>query len=512
MAVCLSLLAAAEIQPLIPDSLLRTILREISVDNALKQTAAITSHARYPNSQGFFDAAEYVAARAREYGLENVRIERFPRREPMWDAEEAQLAVVTPGGETIRTVLAQFSADADLTVPLTDANDAEGNVKLAGKALLTDEEPEAAVRKVAGEGVAAIISDADGNYFGRRTPPDAIVWSMVSRNVAGLMISLRDGEHLRALLKRGPVTVHVRAKARRTSPGAIGMVMGEIPGAVKGQDVVIAAHLDHQFPGANDNGSGDGTLLELVRTLSRLIASNKIPKLYRTIRFWWTTEIEAEQSWFRQHPEEARNIVLAVVLDQAGGERNAENNFIVIDNPAWLPTYADDLVYNTAEYVKNRYAPAEHEPDPLLVAAGGGHQSMRTDYWNYQPITDEVAFESRDTLIPGIALAVPSLDLIHTNLDSVDRLDPTWMKRSALLTLAPALYIANAGPPQARAILEYTFHRAAARLALSSGIARDLPLERKRLESVRRLDPQINPVPFETQLDAIAKAIEAGGR
>ncbi len=487
-----------------PDSLLRAILRELSVDNALKQTAAITSHARYPNSQGFFDAAEYVAGRAREYGLQNVRIERFPQSAPMWDAEEAELNVVSPAGERIETVLAQFSADADVTAQLVEASPAG---RLRGNVLLTDDEPDIAARRLGGQRVAAIISDAAGEYFGRRTPPDAILWGRVPRNIAGLMISPHSGAALRDLLKRGPVTVHIRAKARRTAPGAIGMVMGEIPGAVRGQDIVIAAHLDHQFPGANDNGSGDGTLLELVRTLNRLIETKKIPQPHRTIRFWWTTEIESEQAWFRAHPADARNILLSVVLDQAGGERNAENNFIVIDNPEWLPSYADDLIENLTEYVKERYAPAEHEPDPLLIAPGGSHQSFRADYWAYQPITDETAFEANDIRIPGIALAVPSLDLIHTNLDTVDRLDPTWMKRSALLTLASALYVANAGPAEARALLDYTFHQAAARLALSSDPARDLEIERKRLDSVFPLDPQIHAAPEQLRLEAIAKAL-----
>lgn len=475
----------------------------------MEQTADIAAHARYPNSQGFFDAAEWVAAKAREYGLRGVQIERFPQDEPMWDQEKAELAVAGVAAPKILAALAQHSADGDITTVLVDA-DAAGGENLRGKVVLTDDEPETALRKVGRQGPAAIVSDAQGEYFGRRTLPDAILWSMAPRNAVALMISPRSGAALRGLLKSGPVTVHLVAKARRSSPGAIGMVTGEIPGAVSGQDIVVAAHLDHQFPGANDNASGDGTLLELVRTTNRLIAAGKIPKPRRTIRFWWTTEIEAEEAHFREHPQDAKNILLSIVLDQAGGERNAENNFIAIFNPEWLPSYADDLIENLDDYVRDRYAPAEHEPDPLLVAKGGGHQSLRTVYWEYQPITDAVAFESEELRIPGISLAVPSLNLIHTNLDTVDRLDPTWMKRSALLTLAPALYIANAGPAEARAILEYTFQRSAARLATSEDPARDLPRERQRLASVRALDPRINTAPEEARLNAVAKALSGG--
>jgi len=501
------------VDPLIADTLLRTILGELSVANAMQQTAAISSRARYPNSQGFFDAADYVAARAREYGLQNVHIERQPAREPMWDAEETRLEVMPPLASIvppaqIPAVLAQHSADGDVIGQLVDARAGVSGDKIRGNVLLTDEEPDEAWRKFGSRGPAAVISDAAGEYFGRRTLPGAIFWGMVNRDVVGLMISPQSGESLREELARGPVKVFVHAKARRATPGAIGIVMGEIPGAVSGQDIVIAAHLDHQFPGANDNGSGSGTLLEIARTATRLIGAGKIGKPHRTIRFWWTTEIVSEQAYFRQHPEEAKHISLSIVLDQAGGERNAENNLIAIANPEWLPSYADDLVENLAEFAKDRYAPAEHEPDALLVAEGGGHQSLRTAYWKYQPITDEVAFEARDIRIPGIALAVPSLDLIHTDLDTVDRLDPTWMKRSALLTLAPALYVANAGPAEARRVLEYTFQRAAARLALSDNPARDLPLEQKRLDSVRALDPAMDAGPFHARLTAVAKVLE----
>jgi Zn-dependent M28 family amino/carboxypeptidase len=321
------------------------------------------------------------------------------------------------------------------------------------------------------------------------------------------MISPNVGAELRSLLKRGPVTVHVQARAKRTEPGAIGMVMGEIPGTESGHDIVVAAHLDHQFPGANDNASGSGTLLELVRTVNHLIAAGTLPKPRRTLRFWWTTEIVAEQAYFRRHPDEVKNIMLAVVLDQAGGQRNAENNLISIRNPEWLPHYGDDLIENLANYVRDHYAPAEHEPDPLVTAPNGSRQSLRTDFWDYQPITDEVAFEARGIGIGGITLAVPSLTLIHTNLDTVDRLDPTWMKRSALLTLAPVLYIANGGPNEARAILLNSFQKAAARLSLSDDPDRDLPLEQKRLDSVRALDPQLDPRPYQERLKAIEAAM-----
>ena len=425
----------------------------------------------------------------------------------MWDQVAAELAVESPLRKPVPTVLAQNSADGDVTAELVEDS---GDVR--GKVALTDREPDQAWKALGRRGPAALLSAASGDYFGRHTPPEAIFWAMAPRDAVAAMISPKAAEELRALLKRGPVTVRLHARARRAAPGAIGMVMGEIPGTQRGRDIVVAAHLDHQLPGANDNASGSGTLLELLRAGNRLVAAGKIPKPRRTLRFWWTTEIVAEEAWFREHPADAKNILLSMVLDQAGGQRNAENNLIVIHNPDWLPAYADDLIDNLAEFVKSRYAPAEHEPDPLLIARGGGRQSLRTVFWDYEPITDQVAFEARAIAIPGISLAVPSLDLIHTNLDTVDRLDPTWMKRTALLTLAPLLYLANAGTAEARRVLDYTFQRAAARLALSDDAARDLPIEQQRLDSVRALDPPIDTTPYKRQLETIATALQKARR
>src|SRR5574341_951831 len=119
-------------------------------------------------------------------------------------------------------------------------------------------------------------------------------------------------------------------------------------------------------------GRGDVVRLGAPRIpLAELRAAGKLPPLRRTVRFWWSTEIVSEREYFAKYPEQARKMILAVNLDQAGGDRNAENNFVAILGPDWLPSFADDLIYNLAEYVKDTYAPAEHEPSPLVVAPNG---------------------------------------------------------------------------------------------------------------------------------------------
>jgi aminopeptidase YwaD len=482
---------------LVPDVLLRDILTEISADNALQHTEALSSRVRYAGSAGFFDAADYAIAQARSYGLQNARIERFETKDPSWDPLEGELDLIEPEHRRLSSLqatsvlVAQFSKDGDVTAEVIDvgqgtAPDDYKGKQVQGKILLADGEPLAVWKAMGDRGAAGVLSAASGVFYGRRTPPNAVLWSRAPTSAMAMMISPDQAAGLRRMM---PVKIRMRVRAKRTEPGAIGMVMGEIPGAAPDRDIVMVAHLDHQKPGANDNASGSATLLEALRTLTRLIATGKVPIPRRTIRFWWSTEIRSEREYFRKHPEQVKKILLAVNLDQAGGDRNAENNFIMILSPNWLPSYADDLIQNLAEYVKNQYAPAEYEPSPLLIAPNGGKQSLRTVYWDYAALSDHAAFEAKEVGITAITLAVPSLHLIHTNLDSADRIDPTWLKRSALFMLAPALFAANAGPKEAQAMLEHTFKRSIQRLARAGDVKSQLGIEEKRLDSVLALDP-----------------------
>lgn len=492
-APLLLLLASAQAQ-VIPDSLIRRILGAISVDHALKHTAVLASYPRYANSRAFFEAAEYTAREARMLGLENVRIERFPARQPMWDALQGELEMIEPESRRLASLadnpllVAQGGGDCDVTAELTE--DA-GNA--AGRIVLTRRSPRKAT------GAAGVLSAASEDFFGRRTPADAVTWGRASSAACAMMISPEQGEQLRNLMDGGKtVRLRMRVRVQQTEPGAVGMVMGEIPGSIKDQDVVIVSHLDHQKQGANDNASGSGTLLEVLRVLKTL------PTPRRTIRFWWSTEIRSEREYFRQHPEEARKISMAVNLDQAGGDRNTGNNLVVIFGPDWLPSFADDLIADLAEHMKAAYARPEYEPDPLFTVPGGSRQPMHIAYWPYAPLSDHIAFAEKGVGIPAISLAVPSLHVIHTSLDTVDRLDPTWMKRSALMTLAPALWAANAQEKEAQAVLDCVFRRAVLRLTRAGNVKAQLEIELKRLESVRAISPAVSTSVHQQKLIAIA--------
>lgn len=503
----------------IPDAFIRDILTEVSSEAALEHTRALASRVRYPGSRGFLESAEYVAAQARLVGLVNIRIERFAGERSSWDPVAGELELVEPERRRLASfqdtavLIAEGSMDGDVTAELVDVG--QGNSEaiysgkdVRGKILLADGSPGRVWQAMGQRGAVGVLSAASEGFFGRRPAEDAVSWGQSPPDALAMMISRKQAEELRLMLRQGKtVRLRMRVQASRSERAEIGMVMGEIPGEVKGQDVVLVSHLDHQKPGANDNASGSGTLLEALATLKRLVAAGKVPPPRRTLRFWWSTEIASEKAFFQRHPQEARSILLAVNLDQAGGDRNAENNFAIIYGPEWLPSFDDDLIHSLAEHMKDRYAPAEQAPLMLFVAPRGSRTSFRPAYWKNMPLSDHVAFQAKEVGIFCISMGVPSLHVIHTDQDSVDRIDPTWLKRSALMTLAPALWAANAGSAEARRLLGYVFRRARVRLAESAEPDKQLELEERRLDSVRAFDAGLSAESYKQKLRALAEVL-----
>ncbi|MFN0169047.1 MAG: M28 family peptidase [Bryobacteraceae bacterium] len=520
--ILLAVLAARSPGQIVPDSLLRTILDEISADNVLEHSRQLAARHRLPSSRGFLDAARYVQQKAAGSGLKNVRLEKFETIGEEWDPLEGELDVLEPEPVRIASIpdtpLAAMtrSREGDVTGVLIDAgagHDPEDyrDLDLNGKIVLTRSVPPANVwREAEKRGAVALLCAESRQFFGRAVPRDAISWLRAPEGAFAMAVSPMNADRLARWLRDGKkVRLHMRLKTAVSRPAFLGQVMGEVPGELKGRDVVLVAHLDHPKPGANDNASGSAVLLECARVLHALMESGRVPRPKRGIRIWWTKEIVSPTRYFERYPEQKKEILLAVNVDQAGGDRMAENNFVVIYGPDWLPSWADDLVHDLVEDVAARYAPAEKAPSRLLIAPGGSLQSFRAVYWPYAPLSDHVAFESRTVGIPAISMAVPSLNVVHSDRDTVDRLDPTWLKRTTLIALASALFAANAGPEDAAALLEAVFVRAVARIAAAEDRQGQLKIEQQRLESVKALSNDVQAEPYMKRLRAVVAALES---
>ena len=133
-------------------------------------------------------------------------------------------------------------------------------------------------------------------------------------------------------------------------PGHWTVVTATIPGSdasVSGSsaaEIIYSCHLDHERPGANDNGSGCVTILESARVLARLIATGALPRPKRTLRFIWGPEVEGTMAFLASHPEIRQRARANIHMDMVGGDFFKNKSVFHLTGTPWsLPSFVTDV-------------------------------------------------------------------------------------------------------------------------------------------------------------------------
>src|SRR5882762_5411862 len=404
--------------PLLAEKDVARLADELSGETAKRNLEGLARLHRQRGSAGFHAAAELVAERARAYGLSDVAILQFPadgkifygtqRSRPGWDAEEGELEEVkegkdvkAKGNETVLKlasyrampiVLAEDSESADVTANLVDVGEGTKEDDYAGKNMkgnivLVGAQPGAVQDLAVGKfGAAGIVSYAQNQktaWWGE--DENLIRWGHLetfsSNKTFAFMVSLKTARGMRERLARGEkIQLHAVAKAGQHA-GNYEVVTATIQGAdakLKEEEIAFSCHLDHQRPGANDNASGCVTILEVARTLQKLINEEKLARPARTIRFIFPPEIEGTMALLNGHamlnkpseiqnsngtmtirtsdyvvfgPELAKRIKAVVHMDMVGGGPETKAVFHVTRGPMSLPSFVPDVAWAFADWV-----------------------------------------------------------------------------------------------------------------------------------------------------------------
>src|SRR5713101_6557784 len=296
--------------PLLGEKEVAALANELSGETAKRNLEGLARMHRQRGSTGFHAAAELVAEHARAYGLNDVAILPFPadgkifygtqRSRPGWDAEEGELEEVKEvkeksGGATVKVasywampiVLAEDSESADVVAELVDVGEGTkesdyAGKEVKGKSVLVSAQPGAvqylAVGKFGAVGMVSYAQNQKTAWWGE--DENLIRWGHLEtfspNKTFGFMVSLKTARAMREHLARGfGVMLHAVVKAGQHA-GAYSVVTATIPGGdpkLKDEEIAFSCHLDHQRPGANDNASGCATILEVARTLQKLISN-----------------------------------------------------------------------------------------------------------------------------------------------------------------------------------------------------------------------------------------------
>ncbi len=510
MAVAAWLAAGAGVlaqkPPLLAEKDVAAIANELSGETAKRNLEGIARFHRQRGSTGFHSAAELVAERLRAYGLSDVAILQFPadgkifygtqRSRPAWDAEFAELREISPeivgeGGrspdgkhawpgdsivwhekliasyEAEPVVLAEDSESADVVAEVV--NVAEGTKEsdysgkdVKGKIVLVSAQPGAVQDLAVGKfGAAGIVSFAQNQKTAWSGDDQNLIrWghleSFSPNKTFAFMISLKTARAMKDWLaqRNHLLRLHAVVRAGR-HPGNYEVVTATIPGAdakLKDEEIAFSCHLDHQRPGANDNASGCVTILEVARTLQKLISEKKLPQPARTVRFIFPPEIEGTMALLNAKPEFAKRIKAVIHMDMVGGGLETKAVFHVTRGPMSLPSFVHDVAWSFAEWVNEesyKFA-ATGEAEYPMTAPEGGKEPLRAEYSAYTMGSDHDVYQDSSFGIPTIYLNDWPDRYIHTNFDSAANIDPTKLKRAAFIGTASGYFLAltaNEGLP-----------------------------------------------------------------
>src|SRR4051812_24633455 len=466
--------AFAQTPPLLPKQTVAALANEVSGETAKRNLEGLARLHRQRGSQGFHGAAELIAERARAYGLSHVEILRFPadgkifygtqRSRLAWDAEEGELSELQGGTEVKMAsyaaepiVLAEDSESADVTTDLVDVGDGTKESDYAGKEvsgkIVLVSTPAGSVQDLAvGKLKAAgIISYAQNQMTAWRGDNDNLIrWghleSFSANPTFAFQVSLRTGRMLKDRLLHGEqIRLHARVKAGQ-HPADYEVVTATIDGAsTPDTEIAYSCHLDHQRPGANDNASGCVTILEVARTLQKLITDGKLARPAQTLRFIWPPEIEGTTTLLNAKPDLAKRIKVAIHMDMVGGGPDTKSVFHVTRGPLSLPSFVHDVAWSFASWVNDQsYAfAAEGKSDFPLVAPEGGKEPLRAEYSAYTMGSDHDVYQDSSFSIPSIYFNDWPDRYIHTNFDTAANIDPTKLKRVAFIGAASGFFLAN---------------------------------------------------------------------
>ncbi|WP_214106902.1 DUF4910 domain-containing protein [Acrocarpospora catenulata] len=429
------------------------------VDAAVKDVVELAAHDRYQASDGIMAAAAYVAERAEQAGLREVRLLEFAAdgdrrwwsfRAPVsWTPVHAELAGVV-GYPEQPYALAAYSAPTPpdgIWAPVVRLGHAEPD-QLRG-AIVAHDDPRVpvpvALDLAAGQGAAGFVTDqlfvADQHSTGQGavgfvTDQLFVADQHSTGRSAGRVgrIELRPGARLPAfsltpgqlaeLVRRGRAHVVVRTHSRAPMPVVTGLLPGE-----EAAEVLLGAHLCHPRPSVNDNASGAAALLGAATVLAEAGSRR------RGVRFLWAPEFTGMAAYL--HDAAASVPVAAVNVDMAGqDQRRCGGPLIVERSPDHLPGFVSALT--------------EHVVAALPQAARSYSGAVACDTWAWRATPFVGA--SDHSLLVDASIGCPTVTLghwpdrfNHSSADTLDKLDPGELRRTAAVACATAGVLAAAG-------------------------------------------------------------------
>jgi len=532
-----------DVETILPEKMIKAVLNEISGQLAFNNEVILAGYNRIRTEEEFknhFYESDYLAKKLREYKVDEVRLEDLgkylPERKEWWVRVDAELWMIEPEKKR----LSRLAEHPALMAYNCDEGEWEGEVvyldrrdisklkdmELTGKIILTPEYINRFIPALK-KGALGVVS-----YLTFEKPahdPFQVIFHMgmrkkkIQNKVFCFQIWPYLGEQLKELIfDRQKVVLRATAKTKRYP-----YKLDTIFATIKGKDpqkkgLMFTAHLFERplKQGANDNISGSVTLVEIARTITRLIKEGKIERPERSIFFLMIEEGSGTIAFFRKYPEMANRILAVINMDMVGENLEENHAFFNIERPLYSKTsFIESVAINTTSYVfetniervEDQMGIFEGQSPLSIVEKNGTRQPFRFLVNRYVGGSDHTIFINANPGIPAVSFSIWPDHWIHTDKDRPDKSDPTQLKRAAFIGTASALAVCSGSKEILENLIGITYENRLAfiREALSRSIKELSLLNAKKGDSDRGVT-FANGVNYIRQAAALSKKALAG--
>jgi len=427
---------------------LDAICQRFSWERCLGFVTEIYNNDHWIRNSSFLKTADFCEETMLRAGLSQVEQIRFKADgytahgrwmfPAAWDARAARLTLadnpdtVFADYEKVPCSLCMYcpaTPPEGVTAEVVIVEEVESAPDVRGKIILTGL-PFGKVSALAKEGGAiGILSDYFPYYPGVRDNREQMKgvsrWEggfIAPKNnptgIFGFSLSPDKADEIRELVKKDPsIRLHAFVDAGVVE-GSLPTISGCIPGSdPDAEEIFLYGHLYE--PGANDNASGAGMLLELAFCLNEAITAGELPRPRRTIRIAMGYECGGSAAYLAYHPE--RKHCMGVVTDMVGSEVVDRGLQALRHTPMSSWSFLDSMMAAMADAYRETC-------QPEFV-------------WKETPFS-----AGSDNVISDPSRGMPTVGLIicptlsyHSSMDTPDRMEEKVMRRNAAMAGALAI-------------------------------------------------------------------------
>jgi hypothetical protein len=465
--VFLAALVQAAEAPLASQKFVQALKDEVSGEMAYRYTDSISRFDRVQASEGFHDAAVWIKSELEKMGYKDIALEGWPsdgtkryytcRSVIGWKAKSAELWMTSPererlcSFEEVPLTLVKHSGSGHAETELVDVGSGMGEAPYRGKdvkgkiVLATGPTSEVMREAVLQRGALGVLT-----YFSADTRPGypnmiryTALWPRwEDREKLGFAFNLskNQGAVLKRILEEGKKVVLKADVETEFHQTKLEVLSAAFPGASEPEkEIMIIGHLCHPTPSANDNASGSGSMLEMARALKVLVNKGLLDAPRRTIRFVWVPELNGTIPYVQAHLDRTRNTLAVINCDMIGEDfHKTSGMFGIFNTPDSMPSFLNDVTANFAGLVEGLG----------LTSLNGSTHPFAWRSYPYSGGSDHLVFNDGALKVPSVMFNRGDT-FHHTSLDTMDKVDPTELRRASVIALGSACYLAAAGEKEA---------------------------------------------------------------